>query len=73
MIYAHQLNILLPVSSCSFMEGSTERSRTPPASVKGERLHALELKCRGETMSEEQEALAVWCQEQGVPFACSDA
>ncbi len=38
----------------------------------GGRLHALELKRRGETMTEEQEAFAKWCREQGVPFACMD-
>ncbi len=38
----------------------------------GGRFHALELKRRGETMSEDQEAFAAWCAEQGVPFACVD-
>jgi thiamine monophosphate synthase len=38
----------------------------------GGRLHALELKRRGETMTEEQEAFEDWCREQGVPFACTD-
>jgi hypothetical protein len=38
----------------------------------GGRLHALELKRRGETMTEEQESFAAWCHEQGVPFACTD-
>ncbi len=35
-------------------------------------LHALELKRRGETMSEEQESFAAWCREQGIPFVCTD-
>jgi hypothetical protein len=35
-------------------------------------IHALELKRRGETMSEEQEAFAAWCTEKGVPHACVD-
>jgi hypothetical protein len=38
----------------------------------GGRLHALELKRRGEEMTEEQETFAAWCQEQDVPFACTD-
>jgi hypothetical protein len=38
----------------------------------GGRLHALELKRRGEVMTEEQEAFAAWCQEQSVPFVCTD-
>lgn len=38
----------------------------------GGRLHTLELKRRGETMTEEQEAFAEWCRDQGVPFACTD-
>jgi VRR-NUC domain len=38
----------------------------------GGRLHALELKRQGETLSEDQEAFAEWCGEQGVPFACHD-
>jgi hypothetical protein len=39
----------------------------------GGRLHALELKRRGETLSEDQEAFAEWCVGQGVPFACANA
>jgi hypothetical protein len=38
----------------------------------GGRLHALELKRQGGAMTEEQEAFAVWCREQGVPFICTD-
>ncbi len=38
----------------------------------GGRLHALELKRGGKTMTEEQEDFEVWCREQGVPFACTD-
>jgi hypothetical protein len=38
----------------------------------GGRLHALEIKRRGEAMTEEQEDFEVWCREQGVPFACPD-
>ena len=38
----------------------------------GGRLHALELKRRGEDMTDEQEASESWCQKQGVPFACTD-
>ena len=38
----------------------------------GGRLHAIEVKRRGGRMSEDQEAFAEWCQEQGVPFACVD-
>ncbi len=32
----------------------------------------LELKRRGEDLTEAQEAFAAWCSEQGVPFACYD-
>ncbi len=32
----------------------------------------LELKPRGEDLSEAQVALASWCTAQGVPFACCD-
>jgi hypothetical protein len=32
----------------------------------------LEIKRRGEEMTEEQEDFEVWCREQGVPFACTD-
>lgn len=35
-------------------------------------MHALELKRKGETMTEDQEAFAAWCREQGIPFACTD-
>jgi hypothetical protein len=38
----------------------------------GGRLHALELKRRGGAMTEEQESFAAWCQEQGIPFVCTD-
>jgi hypothetical protein len=34
-------------------------------------MHALELERRGEEMTEEQEAFAGWCKEQGIPFACT--
>jgi hypothetical protein len=40
--------------------------------VPGGLLHALELKRRGETMAEEQESFAAWCQVQGTPFVCTD-
>jgi hypothetical protein len=33
-------------------------------------VHMLELKRRGEDLSEAQDALATWCAGQGVPFAC---
>ena len=32
----------------------------------------LELKRRGEDLTEAQEALAAWCADQGAPFACLD-
>ena len=35
-------------------------------------MHALELKRKGEDMSEEQDAFATWCREQCIPFACTD-
>ena len=30
------------------------------------------IKRRGEDLTEAQEALAVWCADQGVPFPCFD-
>jgi hypothetical protein len=36
------------------------------------RLHALELKRRGETLSHEQEAFRAWCCDHGVPHAVAD-
>jgi hypothetical protein len=38
----------------------------------GGRLHALELKRRGEVMTEDQETFAAWCSENGVPHVCAD-
>lgn len=42
------------------------------ADRKGRLVHMLELKRHGEDLNEALKALAAWCAEQGVPFACFD-